>query len=152
MTGMLAAGVATLIFNLTDVNFENSIVRPNGNLLLTTINNGSLFEIDPTSISPEVHIVATFGGANVLGISSIGTDRYAIAGGFSSGGGVPGGYTNGTICTVDLSTNSTLPLVGSPAVTIPDSQPSHRRTKYLTSSNSTVHRTVPTITATQLGS
>lgn len=123
MTGALAAGVATLIFNLTDVNFENSIVRPNGNLLLTTINNGSLFEIDPSSTSPEVHLVATFGGANVLGISSIGTDRYAIAGGFSTGGGGgPGGYTNGTIFTVDLSTNSTLPLVGSPAAVIPDSQ------------------------------
>ncbi|KAI0149377.1 hypothetical protein BJ166DRAFT_602136 [Pestalotiopsis sp. NC0098] len=125
MTGMLAAGVATLIFNLTGVNFENSIVRPNGYLLLTTINNGSLYEIDPSSASPEAHLVATFGGANVLGISSIGADKYAIAGGFSSssgGVGGPGGYTNGTIFTVDLSTNSTLPLAGSPAVTIPDSQ------------------------------
>lgn len=122
MAGMLAAGVATLIFNLTGVNFENSIVRPNGNLLLTTINNGSLYEIDPSSAIPEAHLVATFGGANVLGISSIGAGKYAIAGGFSSSGGGPGGYTNGTIFTVDLSTNSTLPLIGSPAVTIPDSQ------------------------------
>ncbi|ETS75609.1 hypothetical protein PFICI_12553 [Pestalotiopsis fici W106-1] len=125
MAGTLATGVATLIFSLTGVNFENSIVRPNGNLLLTTINNGSLYEIDPSSASPAAHLTATFGGANVLGISSIGSDKYAIAGGFSSGGGGgggPGGYSNGTIFTIDLSTNSTLPLLGSPAATIPDSQ------------------------------
>ncbi|KAF7536478.1 hypothetical protein G7054_g4509 [Neopestalotiopsis clavispora] len=130
MARILATGVATLIFNLTGVNFENSIVRPNGNLLLTTINNGSLYEIDPSSASPAASLIATFGGANVLGISSIGTDKYAIAGGFSSnnggggGGGGPGGYTNGTIFTIDLSSanNSTLPLTGTPAVAIPDAQ------------------------------
>lgn len=130
MARIFATGVATLIFNLTGVNFENSIVRPNGNLLLTTINNGSLYEIDPSSASPAASLIATFGGANVLGISSIGTDKYAIAGGFSSnnggggGGGGPGGYTNGTIFTLDLSSanNSTLPLTGTLAVAIPDAQ------------------------------
>jgi hypothetical protein len=116
MAGVLAAGVATLLFNITGVNFENSVLRPNGNLLLTTINNGSLFELDPLATNPEIKLVSTFGGASVLGIGSIGFDKYAIAGGISGQG--PGAFTNESIYTIDLSTNGTSHAPGI-AATIP---------------------------------
>jgi hypothetical protein len=120
MAASLVAGVATLIFNITTLNFENSIIRPNGNLLLTTISNGSLYEIDPSAASPEAKLVATFGGANVLGINSIGLDKYAIVGGLTGDGGLSG-YINSSVYTVDLSTNATSPVV-TVAATIPDAQ------------------------------
>lgn len=109
MVAILAAGVATLIFSLAGVNFENSALRPNGNLLLTTINNGSLYELDPTAANPEIQLVATFGGASVLGITSIGIDKYAVVGGISN---------NENVYTIDLSTNSTSHAPGI-AATIP---------------------------------
>ena len=113
------AGVATLIFNLSTVNFENSILRPNGNLLLTTITNGSLYEINPLAANPQASLVATFGGASVLGIDSIGYDKYAIAGGIAGEG--MSAYTNESIYTIDLSTDSTT-AVPTVAATIPDAQ------------------------------
>lgn len=96
--------VATLIFNISTLSFENSVLRPNGNLLLTTATNGTLLEIDPNAANPRAKLIASFGGASVLGINTIGHDKYAIVGGIESSGLSP--WTNETVYTVDLSTSS----------------------------------------------
>lgn len=99
MTSTLSA--ATLVLSLSGLNFENSIIRPNGNLLLTTITNCSLLEVDPTATNPTAKVIHTFGDYGVLGIDSIGDDKYAIAGGISSSG--LSAWKNESIFTVDLS-------------------------------------------------
>lgn len=112
-------GVATLIFNNTALNFENSVLRPNGSLLVTTITAGELLDIDLTVAPPEASLVATFDGAGILGISAVGYDKYAIAGGIPAEGF--GTWTNESIYTIDLSTASEeiAPVV---AVTIPGAE------------------------------
>jgi hypothetical protein len=91
----------TQLFNFSSyVDIENSHVRPNGHLLLTTFDAGRLYDLDPLSSSPQAELVAALPGATALtGIAALGADQYAIA------GGVRGNYsyTNETIYKVDMS-------------------------------------------------
>lgn len=121
MLGARAVSAATLIFNITTMNFENSALRSNGNILLTTEEDGELLEIDPTAAAPEATVVATFDGASILGIYPIGDDQYAVVGGTPPEGGGMGAYSNSSVWTVDLSANSTSaePVV---AATIPNAE------------------------------
>ncbi|VUC20486.1 unnamed protein product [Clonostachys rosea] len=98
---MSSINAATLVFNNSEFNFENSIIRPNGNLLVTTITSGILLDIDIQSEIPSSKVVATFGDYGILGLDSIGEDKYAIAAGIPSSGLSP--WSNGTVYTVDLS-------------------------------------------------
>ncbi|CAH0022636.1 unnamed protein product [Clonostachys rhizophaga] len=91
---MSSISAATLVFNNSDFNFENSIIRSNGNLLVTTITSGILLDIDIQSESPSSRVVATFGDYGILGIDSVGEDTYAIAAGIPSSGLSP--WSNGT--------------------------------------------------------
>lgn len=98
---MSSINAATLVFNDSDFNFENSIIQPNGNLLVTTITSRILLDIDIQSESPSSRVVATFGEYGILGIDSVGEDKYAIAAGIPSLG--LSRWSNGTVYTVDLS-------------------------------------------------
>lgn len=89
------------VFNFSSyVDIENSHLRPNGHLLLSTFDNGRLYTVDPAAAKPEAQLVSAMPGATALcGIASIGDDKYAVV------GGVRGNYsyTNETIYTVDYS-------------------------------------------------
>ncbi|KAJ6440262.1 FAD dependent oxidoreductase [Purpureocillium lavendulum] len=73
---------------------ENIAIRPNGNLLLTSIApSASVYEIvDPLSASPMVKLSFTIDSVtSLMGIAEVSRDTFAIVGGnFSSKGGVKG--------------------------------------------------------------
>ncbi|OTA98471.1 hypothetical protein M426DRAFT_17372 [Hypoxylon sp. CI-4A] len=111
-----AAGSARQIWNFTSyVDIENSILRPNGQLLFTTLTGPELYMIDPSTASPKAEVVASMAGATALtGLAAIDHDKFAVI------GGVRGtyNYTDETIYTVDFgSPNST---VVETAITLPD--------------------------------
>jgi hypothetical protein len=108
----------TQIFNFSSlyVDIENSHLRPNGHLLLSTFDNGSLFTLDPSSANPQAELIAELPGATALcGIATIGSDKFAVV------GGVRGSYhyDNETIYTVDFSNNATNATI-EVAATIPN--------------------------------
>ncbi|ORY61785.1 uncharacterized protein BCR38DRAFT_348056 [Pseudomassariella vexata] len=114
-SSVLAASTEQLFTFSTSVNIENSIFRPNGHLLLTTFDNGRLYTLDPSLAYPEAELIAALPGATAItGIASIGTDKYAVA------GGIRGSYhyDNETIYTVDFAgnANATIAIVA----TVPD--------------------------------
>lgn len=118
MSSAALAQAATQLFNFTDhyVNIENSIIRPNGQLLLTTFDNGSLYSFDPAAASPQADLVATMPGATGIGgIVAIDSDKYAIIGGIRG----TYNYTNETVYTVDYSGQVAIPTIEVVA-TIPD--------------------------------
>ncbi|CAI7605520.1 unnamed protein product [Penicillium glandicola] len=104
-----ATQLTTQLFNFTSsVDIENSELRPNGHLLLTTFYEANLYTINPLSRNPQAELVASLPGATALtGIASIGDDKYAVV------GGVRGSYhyDNETIYTVDFSKNATTPTI-----------------------------------------
>jgi hypothetical protein len=88
------------IFNFTTyVDIENSVLRPNGHLFLTTLSSANLYSLDP--FTGNASIVAALPGniTALTGIVSLGGDRYALQ------GGVRGSYnyTDETLFVVDLS-------------------------------------------------
>ncbi|KZV61920.1 hypothetical protein PENSPDRAFT_592171 [Peniophora sp. CONT] len=113
----LAASTVKQLFNFTTyVDIENSHLRPDGNLLLSTFANGSLYQLDPASSNPQAELVAVMPGATALtGIAAIGTDKYAVI------GGVRGSfeYDNETVYTVEFTRGSANVTVGI-AATLPD--------------------------------
>ncbi|KAI6084195.1 hypothetical protein F4821DRAFT_178544 [Hypoxylon rubiginosum] len=110
------AGSATQIWNFTTyVDIENSILRPNGQLLFTTLTGPELYVIDPSAVSPKAEIVTSMAGATALtGLAAIEHDKFAVI------GGVRGSYnyTNETIYTVDFSSPSG--TIIETAITLPD--------------------------------
>ena len=113
----LAASTVQQLFNFsTYVDIENSHLRPNGNILLSTFANGSLFQLDPAVSEPQAEIVAELPGATALtGIATIGTDKFAVI------GGIRGSYeyANETVYTVEFVTGAANTTVGI-AATLPD--------------------------------
>ncbi|KAF9889837.1 hypothetical protein FE257_006927 [Aspergillus nanangensis] len=99
----------TQLFNFSSyVDIENSVLRPNGHLLLTTFDKGRLYDLDPHSPSPAAKLVATFPGSTAItGIAPIGDDKFAVS------GGVRGSYhyDNETIYTIDMRSNGTVDVV-----------------------------------------
>lgn len=79
------------------VALENIAVRPNGNLLVTSLTpNASLYEIsNPSTPSPVIILHYTNDNAtSLLGITETSPDTYAfIAGSFSAAGGTRGSYS-----------------------------------------------------------
>ncbi|KAH6639975.1 hypothetical protein BKA67DRAFT_528584 [Truncatella angustata] len=104
-----AAATARQIWNFTDIiTIENSALRSNGQLLLTTFTNASLYSLDTLARSPKADLVAQLPGATAIGgIAAIGADKYAIVGGIRGNYS----YTNETIYTVDFSGNLSTPTV-----------------------------------------
>ncbi|OQE39761.1 hypothetical protein PENCOP_c006G03670 [Penicillium coprophilum] len=104
-----AAQLTTQLFNFTSpINIENSELRPNGHLLLTTFYKAHLYTINPLAQKPTAELVATLPGATALtGIAAVGHDKYAVV------GGVRGSYhyDNETIYTVDFSKNASNPTI-----------------------------------------
>ncbi|KAJ5804168.1 uncharacterized protein N7518_000471 [Penicillium psychrosexuale] len=104
-----AAQLTTQLFNFTSsINIENSQLRPNGHLLLTTFYEAHLYTINPLARNPQAELVAALPGATALtGIAAVGHDKYAVV------GGVRGSYhyDNETIYTVDFSKNATNPTI-----------------------------------------
>lgn len=110
LTTSALASTATQIWNFTEyaVTIENSALRSNGQLLLTTFDNGSLYTLDTFANSPQAELVTKLPGATAIGgIATIGVDKYAIV------GGIRGNYSyiNETIYTVDFSGNVSTPVV-----------------------------------------
>ncbi|ETS81494.1 hypothetical protein PFICI_06496 [Pestalotiopsis fici W106-1] len=104
------AATATQLWNFTEyaVTIENSALRANGQLLLTTFDNASLYTLDTLASSPVAELVAKLPGATAIGgIAAIGTDKYAIVGGIRGNYS----YTNETIYTVDFGGNSSSPVI-----------------------------------------
>ncbi|KAI1264365.1 hypothetical protein F5Y18DRAFT_390257 [Xylariaceae sp. FL1019] len=144
-TPMLSARASSLqqLFNFTTfVDIENSYLRSETSLLLTTFTNGSLFEINPLAESPEAKLIAQLPGATALtGIAEIGPDKFSVT------GGVRGNlmYTDETVYVVDFSKKNC--TSGGPtisiAATLPDavflngaaSLPAHPETVMLADSN-----------------
>lgn len=89
------------IWNFTTyVDIENSVLRPNGNLLFTTLTGPELYSIDPSADEPTAEVVDWLPGVTALtGIAEVGDDVFAVI------GGVRGSfnYTDETIFTVDFS-------------------------------------------------
>lgn len=104
---------------------ENIAVRPNGNLLLTTLTpNASLYEVlSPFSTSPSVALLFTIPTVtSLMGITETVPDTFAVVGGnFSAAGGVPDSYA---LWTADFSSCEEGGSKSSPKVslvtTIPD--------------------------------
>lgn len=92
------------LWNFTSyVDIENTHLRPNGQLLMTTFTNASLYTLDPTSSNPTAELVASLAPSTALtGIASVGNDKFAVI------GGVRGSYayTNETVYTCDFSAGS----------------------------------------------
>ncbi|QKX57624.1 uncharacterized protein TRUGW13939_04742 [Talaromyces rugulosus] len=99
--GTAASQSIRQVFNFSSyVDIENSHLRPNGHLLLSTFDNGRLYTIDPSADNPQAELVSAMPGATALcGITSIGDDKYAVVGGIRGNYS----YTNETIYTVDYS-------------------------------------------------
>lgn len=120
-SGSALAQSSRMIWNFTSyVDIENSVLRPNGNLLFTTLTGPQLYTIDPTADAPTAEVVGWLPGVTALtGIAEVGDDVFAVT------GGVRGSfnYTDETIFTVDFSSataadpNST---VVSTVATLPD--------------------------------
>ena len=79
----MSVSKVTELFAFSDETFiENVIVRPNGNLLLTSLTVNHVFELDPSAENPQPKPVAELPGcASVTGIARIGPDTYAVSGG-----------------------------------------------------------------------
>ncbi|KZV63724.1 hypothetical protein PENSPDRAFT_657084 [Peniophora sp. CONT] len=116
----LTASTVKQLFNFTTfVDIENSHLRPDGHLLLSTVTSGTLYQIDPASSNPEAEVVAELPGATFLtGIATIGADKYAVIGAVRDG---PDAFTttNGTIYTVEFAKGQPNTTVGI-AATLPD--------------------------------
>ncbi|KAH8664710.1 hypothetical protein BX600DRAFT_464894 [Xylariales sp. PMI_506] len=109
--GFMASAVVALdpvqLFNFS-ITIENSALRPNGKLLLSTFTNASLFTLDPSSEAPIAELVDELPGATAIcAIATIGYDKYAIVGGIRGNYN----YTNETIFTVDYSGNLSTPII-----------------------------------------
>lgn len=92
---------ATVIYS-GSVSWENAVLRPNGQLLLVSLSEPYVYNLDPSASSPEAVVVATLPGVDsAQGIALIGDDKYAVSGGIT---GSDSSYTNETIFTVDFST------------------------------------------------
>ncbi|KAI1123649.1 hypothetical protein F5Y10DRAFT_280763 [Nemania abortiva] len=107
------------LFNFSSyIDIENSFLRSETQLLLTTFDNGRLYQINPLAEDPQAELILQAPGATALnGIVRIGTDKFAFS------GGVRGSfmYTNETVYTVDFSqTNSTGGPTVAIAATLPD--------------------------------
>ena len=100
---------ATQLYNFTSSTaIENSALRPNGHLLLTTFDKGRLYTLNPSTPNPQAELVTELPGATAIcGITAIDTDKFAIV------GGVRGSYhyDNETLYTVDFSKNAADPAV-----------------------------------------
>ncbi|KAE8133819.1 hypothetical protein BDV38DRAFT_295878 [Aspergillus pseudotamarii] len=108
-TDRVVALETTELFHFsTSVAIENTALRPDGSLLLSTFDQGRLYTLNPSVPNAEAELVAALPGATALcGIAAIDTNKFAII------GGVRGNYsyTNETIYTVDFGTNPTNPTI-----------------------------------------
>lgn len=92
---------ATVIYS-GSVSWENAVLRPNGQLLLVSLSEPYVYNLDPSAASPTPVVVATLPGVDsAQGIALIGDDKYAVSGGLEGSNSL---YTNETIFTIDFST------------------------------------------------
>ncbi|KAF0318807.1 hypothetical protein GQ607_013939 [Colletotrichum asianum] len=98
-----AASVVSQLWNFTDyaVTIENSALRSNGQLLLTTFDNGSLYTLDTLTNGSRAELVTKLPGATAIGgIAATSVDRFAILGGVR---GNNYSYTDESVYIVDFS-------------------------------------------------
>ncbi|CAI7602572.1 unnamed protein product [Penicillium pancosmium] len=97
------------VFNFTSgIDIENSELRPNGDILLTTFTKGRLYTLNPNQKVPKAELIASLSDATALcGITRIAYDKYAVI------GGVRGSYhyDNETIYTVDFTNDASNPVI-----------------------------------------
>ncbi|KAF9871832.1 hypothetical protein CkaCkLH20_10766 [Colletotrichum karsti] len=120
-TASSATAATSQLWNFTDhaVTIENSALRSNGHLLLTTFDNASLYTLDTLAETPQASLVAKFPGATAIGgIAAIDADKFAILGGVR---GSNYSYTDETVYTIDFSSgSSTTPPIVNVVAKIPD--------------------------------
>ncbi|KAE8373857.1 hypothetical protein BDV26DRAFT_300729 [Aspergillus bertholletiae] len=106
---LLVALETTQLFRFsTSVNIENSALRSDGSLLLTTFDQGRLYTLDPSVPDPHAELVVALPGATALcGIVAIDTDKFAVIGGIRGNYS----YTEETIYTVDFGVNPITPTI-----------------------------------------
>ncbi|KAJ4424676.1 hypothetical protein N0V82_000604 [Gnomoniopsis sp. IMI 355080] len=94
---------ATVIYS-GSVSWENAVLRPNGQLLMVSLSEPYVYNLDPSADSPEAVVVATLPGVDsTQGIALVGDDKYAVSAGITGSNSL---YTNETIFTIDMSTAS----------------------------------------------
>ena len=72
----------TELFSFDSHFIENIAIRPNGNLLLTSLTTNTIYGLDPSAENPQAEALAKLPGvASVTGIAQVGPDTYAISGG-----------------------------------------------------------------------
>lgn len=99
-SGFAIGQSARQIWNFTSyIDIENSVLRPNGHLLFTTLTNPQLYTIDPSEPTAEVVAWLPGGVTALTGIAEVGDDVFAVAGGIRGSFN----YTEETIFTVDFS-------------------------------------------------
>lgn len=97
------------LFNFSSyVDIENSALRPDGHLLLTTFDQGHLYTLNTSGRTHQAQLVAALPGATALcGITAIDHDEFAIV------GGIRGSYSymNETLYAVDFTHNAIDPII-----------------------------------------
>ncbi|KAG4029106.1 hypothetical protein MFRU_017g00430 [Monilinia fructicola] len=82
------------------VHIENIHTRENGQLLLSTFANGTLFTLDPTAANASISPVVTLShepGYALTGIASLGHNQYAISGGMHPSSDPSFSFQNGSM-------------------------------------------------------
>ncbi|KAI1284314.1 hypothetical protein F5Y07DRAFT_405240 [Xylaria sp. FL0933] len=95
------------LFNFsTPIPFENSFLASESQLLATSLDSNTLYQINPLAKSPEAEAVAQLPGATaVTGVTQIAPGKFAVLSGVSTD--QPYGYSNETVWTVDLNSGDT---------------------------------------------
>ncbi|KAI0112278.1 hypothetical protein GGR51DRAFT_508720 [Nemania sp. FL0031] len=118
-TPLPVASSGVQLFNFSSyIDIENSYLRSETQLLLTTFDDGRMYQINPLAENPQAELILKAPGATALnGVVRIGADKFAFS------GGVRGNfmYTNETLYTVDFGhTNSSGAPTVAIAATLPD--------------------------------
>lgn len=99
------------------VAWENAVLRPNGQLLLISLGEPYVYNLDPSAAVPAAVVIATLPDVDsAQGIASIGDDVYAVSGGVT---GANSAYSNETVFTVDLAGSTDGSFVAQVAVAVP---------------------------------
>lgn len=117
-TSVFAQSTSVQLWNFTTyVDIENSILRPNGNILFTTLTNPNLYTLDPSADEPEAQVVDYLPGVTALtGLAKVGDDVFAVAGGIRGSYN----YTDETIFTVNFTGAGPNTTVVTKVATLPD--------------------------------
>ncbi|KFA69587.1 hypothetical protein S40285_09289 [Stachybotrys chlorohalonatus IBT 40285] len=77
-----AQSSARLLYELPSIFIENIIVRPNGNLLLSTFDQGRVYTADPSNATSPLQVAVQIEGSTGLrGIAQVSPDVFVVSSG-----------------------------------------------------------------------